>query len=93
MKFGFSPHDPESLAEAIVAQARACLRIVSNPHPEGFGIVVSVAGPLPGLDGRSPRVRSIWQWIPQEVVTVEGRHMKIARLVTVVPSHRVIVDR
>ncbi len=58
LRFGFSPDDPETLAAALVAHAEGLEATVSQ-RPNA--LVYVVTGPISTPDGRTPRVRTVWQ--------------------------------
>ena len=58
--FGFSLANWRQLAEALRVHGRR--HSVKQMRETGFGPRYEVEGSLEAPDGRSPRVRSVWQW-------------------------------
>jgi hypothetical protein len=63
--FGFQAEQWEKLAEALRHHGRT--HEVKRTQETGFGPRYQVEGKLDAPDGRSPRVRSVWQWDHGEV--------------------------
>ena len=57
--FGFSADNWQAFAEALLALGSACE--VAQVEETEFGVKYVVEGRLDAPDGRSPRVRTIWQ--------------------------------
>jgi len=74
---GFTPGDPDRLAEALVAQARSAPEASVRPGFRGVNLVF--AGPLETPSGKRPWVVSVWY-------LEEGSDT--ARLVTAYPLRR-----
>jgi hypothetical protein len=60
LAFGFSLDKWEALAEALLAHGRT--HPVQRVHETSFGPRFEVEGRLRAVDGRSPRLRAVWQW-------------------------------
>jgi hypothetical protein len=58
-RFGFNAEKWEQLAQALRHHGQT--HEVKKEHDTGFGPRYLVEGPLIAPDGRSPRVRSVWQ--------------------------------
>jgi len=63
--FGFQMERWEQLAQALRHHGQT--HEVKRTQETGFGPRYQVEGPLHAPDGRSPRVRSVWQWDHGEV--------------------------
>ena len=74
-RFGFSPLDPERLADALFSHATENEIVEESTSP--FGRKFIVDGPLRTPDGRSPLVRAVW------IVEAEDNE---PRLVTAYPA-------
>jgi len=64
-RFGFHAEKWEQLAEALHIHGQT--HEVKRVRETGFGPRYEVEGKLDAPDGRSPRVRSVWQWDKGEV--------------------------
>jgi Domain of unknown function (DUF6883) len=60
LKFGFSIERWEDLAEALRVHGQT--QEVKRTRETGFGPRYEVEGKLRAADGRSPRLRTVWQW-------------------------------
>ena len=60
LAFGFSLDNWEVLAAALLAHGRT--HPVKRVHETSFGPRYEVEGRLQAADGRSPRLRTVWQW-------------------------------
>ena len=58
--FGFRANKWEELAEALLVHGQT--QGVKRTRQTGYGPRYEVEGRLRAADGRSPRVRSVWQW-------------------------------
>ncbi len=60
LKFGFRAEQWEILADALLVHGRT--QVVKRVHETGFGPRFEVTGTLRAANGRSPHVRTVWQW-------------------------------
>jgi len=60
LKFGFSLDKWEILAGALLIHGQT--NEVKRVHETSFGPRYEVEGTLRAADGRSPRLRTVWQW-------------------------------
>ena len=58
--FGFRAEKWEVLAEALLQHGQT--QAVKRTRETGFGPRYEVEGRLRAVDGRSPRLRTVWQW-------------------------------
>jgi hypothetical protein len=68
--FGFQAEQWEQLAQALRPHGQT--HEVKRLQETGFGPRYQVEGRLNAPDGRSPRVRSVWQWDHGEVAPTAG---------------------
>jgi len=66
MAHGSSPHNWESLAEALRQHAAHCDVVQTEGTP--FGTRYVVEGPLQAPDGRNPLIRVVWFFEKEETV-------------------------
>ena len=58
VRFGFRPHDPDQLAEALLHHGQS-FEVVRMEHTL-FGRRYVIEGPLDSPDGRNPVIRAVW---------------------------------
>ncbi|MDP4022733.1 hypothetical protein Q8W71_08870 [Methylobacterium sp. NEAU 140] len=77
MRFGFAASQPERLADALSRHFAEAPHTRTTIDAVGATRIIC-EGPLHGLDGRAPTIRSVWLIEPD----------RYARLLTIVPRPR-----